>query len=120
MRFMKRLFAALISIGLFAFLVFFFTQFLEPQGRNGWIAAIVLLGVSVIGCALLYAWIMGPKRLRSQEVGDDSDPGALGLGLTGAGVAGGRRRREDTEPDDLGGRRRESDNDADGDLGEIG
>ncbi|WP_421789585.1 hypothetical protein [Hyphobacterium sp.] len=120
MRMLKRLFAGLISAGLFVFLVFFCTQFLEPQGQNGWIAAIILLGVSAIGCVLLYAWILGPKSLRSREAGDDNDPGAIGLGLTGVGLAGDRRRRDDSEPDDLGGRRRDTNDDTDGDLGAIG
>lgn len=120
MRTLKRLFAGLTSISVFGFLAFFFTQFLEPQGQNGWIAAIVILGVSAVGCVLLYVWILGPKPALSRGVGNDSDPGALGLGLTGAGVTGGRRRRDDAEPDDLGGRRRDADNDANGDLGEIG
>jgi MYXO-CTERM domain-containing protein len=117
----RRAFAFIVSVGLFLFLTYVFTLFFEPQGQDGWVTALILIGVSGIGCVLLYAWIAKPgRKLRSREP-DDSDPGALGLGLTGLGV-GARRRRDDVEPDNLGGRRRDRDSDGetDGDLSEMG
>ena len=115
----RRAFAFIVSVGLFLFLAYVFTLFFEPQGQDGWVAALILIGVSGIACVLLYAWMAKPgRKFRSREI-DDSDPGAIGLGLTGLGV-GARRRRDDVEPDNLGGRRRDNDGETDGDLGEIG
>lgn len=116
MRFVRRVFAATVSVGLFVFLTYVFTLFMHPQGRNGWVAALIFIGVSAIGCVLLYAWMARPGRKIRLDPGlDDRDAGSLGLGLTGLGAAD-RRRREDADPDDFGGRRRQDrDNGDDGD-----
>lgn len=119
MKFIRRVFAASLSVGLFVFLTYVFTLFMEPQGQNGWIAALIFVGLSAIFCMLLYAWLAKPGRKIRLDPGlDDRDAGSLGLGLTGLGAAG-HRRRDDTDPDDSGGRRRQDrDNgdDADDDL----
>ena len=112
MKIIRRVFAAIISVGLFIFLTYVFTLFMEPQGRNGWVAAAIIVGVSAIGCILLYAWLAkSGRKIRLDPGLGDQDAGALGLGLTGVGMAG-RRRRDDADPDDFGGRRR-SDGDSD-------
>ncbi len=122
MRVIRRVFAAIVSIALFVFLTYVFTLFMQPQGRNGWVAALVLVTVSATGCILLYGWLAkSGRKIRLDPGLDDRDAGSLGLGLTGLGVAG-RRRRDDADPDDSGGRRRqdrdggEDGDDTDGDL----
>jgi len=123
MKFVRRVIAAILSVGLFVFLAYVFTTFMEPQGQNGWIAALVFVGVSAVGCILLYSWMAkSGRRIRLDPGLDDQDAGALGLGLTGIGI-GGRRRRDDADPDDFGGRRRSdaerdgnADAETDGDL----
>jgi hypothetical protein len=113
MKFIRRVFAALVSIGLFAFLTYVFSVFLNPQGQSGWVTALVLVSVSAIGCIMLYAWIATPGRRIELDPGLDEDGGSIGLGLTGVGMAS-RRRRDEGDPDDVGGRRRrDSDDDAD-------
>lgn len=122
MRFIRRVFAAILSVSLFVFLTYVFTLFMHPQGRNGWVAALIFIGISAIGCILLYAWIAKPgRKIRLDPGMDTKDAGSLGLGLTGLGAAE-RRRRDDTDPDDSGGRGRqdrdgeENSDDADDDL----
>ncbi|PIW27495.1 MAG: hypothetical protein COW29_11165 [Rhodobacterales bacterium CG15_BIG_FIL_POST_REV_8_21_14_020_59_13] len=121
MRFIRRVFAAILSVGLFVFLTYVFTLFMHPQGRNGWVAALIFIGISAIGCILLYAWLAKPgRKIRLDPGMDTKDAGSLGLGLTGLGAA--ERRRDDTDPDDSGGRGRqdrdgeENSDDADDDL----
>lgn len=113
MRTIRRIFAATISVGLFVFLSYVFTLFMHPQGRNGWVAALIFIAISAIGCILLYAWMAKPGRKIRLDPGlDDRDAGSLGLGLTGLGAAG-RRRRDDNDPDDVGARRRQDRDDTD-------
>lgn len=115
---LRRGFAFIVSVGLFVFLAYVFTLFFEPQGQDGWVAALILIGVSAVGCVMLYAWLAKPgRKFRSREL-DDPDPGALGLGLTGLG-AGARRRRDDVEPDSVGGRRRDRNDDDTNNDGEF-
>ncbi|GJL96451.1 MAG: hypothetical protein DHS20C06_02680 [Hyphobacterium sp.] len=122
MKFIRRLFAALVSIGLFIFLTYVFAVFLNPVGQAGWITALVLIGGSAIAALLVYAWLAKPGRRMRLNPGIDAEGSAIGLGLTGVGMAG-RRRRDDADPDDFGGRRdRQQDNGSDSDdgTGEIG
>lgn len=116
MKFIRRVFAALVSIGLFAFLAYVFSVFLNPQGQSGWVTALVLVSVSAIGCIMLYAWIATPGRRIELDPGLDEDGGSIGLGLTGVGMAN-RRRREEGDPDDVGGRRRRDSEDDSDDSG---
>ena len=113
MKLIRRVFAALVSIGLFVFLTYVFSVFLNPQGQSGWVTALVLVSVSAIGCILLYGWMATPGRRIELDPGLDEDGGSIGLGLTGVGMAN-RRRRDEGDPDDVGGRRRrDSDDDTD-------
>jgi len=116
MKFLRRLFAALMSIGLFVFLTYIFAVFLEPVGQAGWITALILISVSAIASMLIYGWLSKPGRRIRLNPGIDAEGSAIGLGLTGVGMAG-RRRRDDADPDDFGGRR---DSDSDGDDGGAG
>ena len=116
MKFIRRVFAAFCSIGLFGFLTYVFSVFLNPQGQGGWVTALVLVGVSAIGCILLYGWIATPGRRIQLDPGLDEDGGSIGLGLTGVGMTS-RRRREEGDPDDMGGRRRQDRDDDPDDSG---
>jgi len=118
MRTLRKIFAILIAAPLFVFLAYVFGVFLNPQGQAGWIAAIVLIGVSAIASLVVYGWIMRGARVAPMNKGHDDGRG-VGLGLLGASAAG-RRRRDETDGDDFGSRRRDSadqDSDGDGDAG---
>lgn len=108
MKALRHIFAFIISIGTFLFLTYVFGVFMNPQGQGGWIAALLLIGSTAIGCLFLYGWIA-----RGGAAGLDrrvrTDTGSLGLGLSGVGIAASRRRRDDS--DDGGG-----DDDPDADL----
>jgi hypothetical protein len=126
MKFIRRLFAALVSIGLFVFLAYVFAVFLDPVGQAGWITALILISVSAIASILIYTWLAKPGRRINLNRGIDAEGSAIGLGLTGVGMAG-RRRRDDADPDDFGGRRdrqqdgnSESDDGGTSDMGDIG
>lgn len=117
MKFIRRVFAALFSIGLFVFLTYVFAVFLNPVGQAGWITALVLISVSAIAALLVYAWLAKPGRQTRLNPGVDAEGSAIGLGLTGVGMAG-RRRRDDADPDDFGGRRdRQQESDSENDAG---
>lgn len=125
MRMLRKIFAILIAAPLFVFLAYVFGVFLNPQGQAGWVAAIVLIGVSAIVSLIVYGWIMRGARVPPMNKGHDDGRG-VGLGLLGASAAG-RRRRDEHDGDDFGSRRRDAadSNDSDGDsdgagLGNLG
>ena len=79
MKTLRRIFALIISVSVFLFLTYVFGIFMNPQGQGGWIAALLLIGTTSIGCLLLYGWIArgGSARL---DRGVRTDAGSLGLG----------------------------------------
>ncbi len=101
MRFIRRFFAAVVSVGLFLFLTYVFAIFMNPQGQGGWIAALIMIGTTAIGCMLLYGWMAsgGASRLDRRV---RTDTGSLGLGLSGVGIVASRRRRDDADGDSDG------------------
>lgn len=120
MHYIRKVFAITMSAPLFVALAWFFGIFLQPQGELGAGFSLVLILLSAGAAIWLFGWIMrpGPKaRFRNRGVdGFDRD---WGVGLTGFSQhKGDRRRRDDTDGDDLGGRRNSSD--MDDDIGDIG
>jgi hypothetical protein len=120
----RKLFALLVAILLFASLSWFFGIFLQPQGGDGAGFAITLILVSAAVSIYVFAWLARPGplvNLRNRGVdGVDRDDG---MGLMGASQhQSGRRRRDDTDGDDLGGRRSSNnlDGDGDGDMSDGG
>lgn len=100
----RRFFSALVAVGLFAFLGYVFTLFLEPQGQGGWITAVILVVLSAIASLFVYRWLAVPGRSRFRDAGMEDDGSGLGLGLLGTSAD--RRRRDEPDGDDLGSGRR--------------
>ncbi|WP_291845519.1 hypothetical protein [Maricaulis sp.] len=111
--FIRRFFAISVSAPLFVALAWFFGIFLHPQGETGAGFALILILVSAIASIWLYGWLMRPgRKVRFRNRGVDGFDRDWGVGLTGYSQAkDGRRRRDDTDGDDLGGRRNSGDMD---------
>ncbi|MEA1940790.1 MAG: hypothetical protein U9P68_00950 [Pseudomonadota bacterium] len=118
MRSVRKVFAIAVAAPLFVFLAWFFGVFLQPQGTVGAGFAAGLITVSAIASLWAYAWILKPgPKMRFRNRGVDGFDKDWGVGLTGyAQHKDGRRRRDDTDGDDLGGRRSSDDADGDGDM----
>ena len=112
----RKVFAIAVSAPLFVFLAWFFGVFLQPQGTVGAGFAAGLITISAIAALWVYAWILKPgPKLRFRNRGVDGFDKDWGVGLTGyAQHKDGRRRRDDTDGDDLGGRRSSDGVDDDG------
>ncbi|OLF80754.1 hypothetical protein AWH62_14745 [Maricaulis sp. W15] len=116
----RQVFAISVSAPLFVALAWFFGVFLQPQGETGAGFALILILASAIAAIWLYAWLMRPgRKVRFRNRGVDGFDRDWGVGLTGLSQhQSGRRRRDDTDGDDLGGRRNSGDMDDGGD--EVG
>lgn len=116
----RKAFAILIAASLFICLAWFFGVFLQPQGTVGAAFAAGLIAISALAALWIYAWIMKPgPKLRFRNRGVDGFDKDWGVGMTGyAQHKDGRRRRDDSDGDDLGGRRSSDEMDEDGDLGD--
>ena len=114
--FIRQFFAISVSAPLFVALAWFFGVFLQPQGETGAGFALILILVSAIISIWLYAWLMRPgKKVNFRNRGVDGFDRDWGVGMTGYSTQkDGRRRRDDTDGDDLGGRRKADDLDDDG------
>jgi len=111
--FIRQFFAISVSAPLFVALAWFFGVFLQPQGQTGAGFAFVLILLSAIVAIWLYAWLMRPgRKVHFRNRGVDGFDRDWGVGLTGySQTKDGRRRRDDTDGDDLGGRRNSGDMD---------
>ena len=109
----RRFFSALLAIGLFVFLGYVFTLFMQPQGQGGWITAVILVIGSGIVSLFVYRWLAVPGRSRHRAPDPHDDGSGLGLGLLGASSAN-RRRSDDF---DHHGRRSDDDGGSDGEGG---
>lgn len=114
----RRFFAILVAAPVFVFLAWFFGIFLQPQGQLGAGFAAGLIAISALAALWVYAWLVRPgPKMRFRNRGVDGIDKDWGVGLTGyAQHQDGRRRRDDTDGDDLGGRRSSDDVDGDGDI----
>ena len=111
--FIRRFFAISVSAPLFVALAWFFGIFLHPQGETGAGFALALILASAIAAIWLYAWLARPgHKVSFRNRGVDGFDRDWGVGLTGYSQAkGGRRRRDESDGDDLGGRRNSGDMD---------
>lgn len=117
--FIRQFFAISVSAPLFVALAWFFGIFLQPQGETGAGFALILILASAIAAIWLYAWLMRPgRKVNFRNRGVDGFDRDWGVGMTGYSThKDGRRRRDDTDGDDLGGRRSADDMDDEGAIG---
>lgn len=117
----RKAFAIAVSVPLFLFLAWFFGVFMQPQGGIGAGFAFGLIGLSAIAALWVHAWILKPgPKLRFRNRGIDGYDRDWGVGLTGYSAHQDKRRRDDSDGDDLGGRRSSNDIDEDADGLEDG
>ncbi|MDF1769140.1 hypothetical protein [Maricaulis sp.] len=119
----RKFFAISVSAPLFVGLSWFFGVFLQPQGETGAGFALILILISAVAAIWLYGWLMRPgRKVHFRNRGVDGFDRDWGVGMTGySQTKGGRRRRDDSDGDDLGGRRNSGDmDDGTDDVGGTG